>query len=64
MASNDLILDIGLLVSFLVQIFPGGPILLVLAEFLPAFVGTGETLGGQHRVGCNEEEVGSHDGIA
>ena len=64
LASNDLILDLGLLVSCLVQIFQGGPILLVLAEALQAFVSTGEMLIRNHGVGRNEEEGGSRDGIS
>ena len=59
LASNGLILDLGLLVSCLVQIFPGGPILLVLSEALQAFVRTGEMLSRNHGVGRDEEEGGS-----
>ena len=64
LASNGLIIDLGLLVSCLVQIVPGGPILLVLSEALPYFVRTGEMLSRNNCVGRNEEEGGSSDGIA
>ena len=63
LASSGLILDRGLLVSCLVQIFPGGPILLVLAEFLPYFFSKGVMLGGKHCIVQYEEEGGSRDGI-
>ena len=49
---SGLFLDLGLLASCLVDIFPGGPILLVLAEVL------------QDCFGRDEEEGGRCDGIA
>ena len=53
---SGLFLDLGLLASCLVDIFPGGPILLVLAEVLPHFFSSGEMLSQQHDVSRNEEE--------
>ena len=64
LTSNGLIFDLGLLASCLVQIFPGGPILLVLSEALPDFVNTGEMLSRNHGVGRDEEEGGSRDDIS
>ena len=64
LASNGLILDLGLLASCLVQIFPGVPILLVLDETLPDFSSTGEMFSRNHGIGRDEEEGGSRDSIA
>ena len=52
------------MVSCLVHIFTGGPILIVLSEFLPAFVSEGEISSGKHCDGRNEEDGGSRYGIA
>ena len=61
MTSNGLILDFGLLVSCLVQIFPGGPILIVLSEALPYFVSTGEMLSINHGVGRDQGSLHGKD---
>ena len=64
LASNGLILDLGLLVKCLLQLLPDGPILLVLSEALSYFVSTGEMLSRNNGVGRDEEEGGSRDGIS
>ena len=64
LASNGLILDLGLLVKCLLQLLPDGPILLVLSEALPDFVSTGEMLSRNYSVGRDEDQGGIRDGIA
>ena len=44
--------------------FPPGPVPIRTGQFLPYLIITGETIGMQHGVGCEEEKSGVHDQVS